>query len=250
MVDAAQINPQWLQDDPGLHARLRLHAGADAAQLPFEADVFDAGFSQFGVEYIGTAAMRELHRVLRPGAVFAAVLHHRDSRLLRIAREELAQQAWLRRDDGLLALAQTLIAPLARSASAEGRRALRDDVAANAGMARLHATLHALEQRIAESAWPAILAETRDAVVAVLQLAPREGEEFARHHLGRIVTELDAMRLRQQDLVDCGLDADGLRELLGPLGDADPQIAVLCFDDGEALAWAVQVRVGAATAPR
>ena len=52
--------------------------------LPFGDGSFDAAVSLFGIEYgdIGRTA-RELERVLKPGARFSFLVHHRDSEILR-----------------------------------------------------------------------------------------------------------------------------------------------------------------------
>lgn len=48
--------------------------------LPFGNSSFDAGVSQFGLEYSDVpSAAAELHRILSPGASVACLLHHADS---------------------------------------------------------------------------------------------------------------------------------------------------------------------------
>ncbi len=48
---------------------------ADAAVLPLPDENFDIAASQFGLEYAGPAAFDEAARIVRPGGVFAAVIH-------------------------------------------------------------------------------------------------------------------------------------------------------------------------------
>lgn len=52
--------------------------------LPFDDHSFDAAVSQFGIEYGNIfKTARELERVLKPGARFRFIVHHRDSQLVR-----------------------------------------------------------------------------------------------------------------------------------------------------------------------
>ncbi len=52
--------------------------------LPFDACRFDAAVSLFGIEYAAIdRTARELERVLKPGARFSFVVHHRESEIVR-----------------------------------------------------------------------------------------------------------------------------------------------------------------------
>lgn len=63
---------------------LTIHPWVSMEDLPFGEGSFDAAVSLFGVEYgdIGRIA-GELARVLKPGARFSFLVHHRDSEILR-----------------------------------------------------------------------------------------------------------------------------------------------------------------------
>jgi ubiquinone/menaquinone biosynthesis C-methylase UbiE len=65
-------------------ANLTIHTSVKMEALPFPDRSFDAATSQFGIEYgsiVDTA--RELGRVLKPGAAFCFLVHHRDSEIVR-----------------------------------------------------------------------------------------------------------------------------------------------------------------------
>lgn len=247
-VDAAAIAPGWIAAlSETERLRIGIHARVDAQQLPFEADHFDLCMSQYGIEYVGLPAMVEVRRVLRSGARFAAVLHHREALPVRIAREELEHLAWLSRHDGVLALARNLLEPMARSATPAGQATLRGDACANAGRAAFNACLEELELRLPQTAFPDVLHETRVAVTAALQRARSEGAAAGAAALTQLEHELEASALRQQELVDYALDERGVRELLDVLGDhspddPSPEIGVLKFEGGEIAGWAVQVQ--------
>lgn len=75
-------------------ANLTIHRWVSMEELPFGEDSFDAAISLFGIEYgnIDRTA-RELARVLRPGARFSFIVHHRESE---IASEGRTRRAALR----------------------------------------------------------------------------------------------------------------------------------------------------------
>lgn len=242
-VDAALVAPAWIDAlAPEARAALRVHAGVDAAALPFAAARFDLCMSQYGVEYAGLGAMREVARVLRPAGRFAAVLHHADSRPVRIARAELAHLGWLQ-EQGVLAAAAGMIEPMARAGTEPGRESLRHDPAANAARARFNQTMQALEAR-ARQPFADVLTETRDALAAVLQHARAAGEQPGRAALAAVAHGLEANELRQRELVDCALDEDGVRNLLAPLAAEDLHLAPIAFAPGEIAGWGVQARRG------
>lgn len=65
-------------------ANLTIHPWVSMEALPFGDDCFDAAVSLFGIEYGNIEkAARELERVLKAGARFSFVVHHRDSEILR-----------------------------------------------------------------------------------------------------------------------------------------------------------------------
>ena len=66
------------------HPQLQVLSSVCMEALPFDDNSFDAAVSQFGIEYgriFDTA--RELQRVLKPGARFCFLVHHRDSEFVR-----------------------------------------------------------------------------------------------------------------------------------------------------------------------
>lgn len=73
---------------------LTIHPWVSMEALPFEDGGFDAAISLFGIEYgdIGKTGA-ELARVLKPGAAFSFIVHHRESE---ISREGMARRRALR----------------------------------------------------------------------------------------------------------------------------------------------------------
>src|SRR3546814_136608 len=114
------------QPAPGRQA-LHFHSGVSAEALPFDDNSFDLVTSQYGIEYcddVRTAP--EVARVLAPDGRVALLLHHADSRLAQVAREELRLADWLLRPAGFLDLLQAIVPWVAQAATVEGRERLRD----------------------------------------------------------------------------------------------------------------------------
>jgi SAM-dependent methyltransferase len=74
----------WARVPTPSHANLDIHMSVSMESLPFGDSSFDAAVSLFGIEYgnvLETTA--ELARVLRPGALFSFLVHHRLSEIVR-----------------------------------------------------------------------------------------------------------------------------------------------------------------------
>ncbi len=245
-ADLAEISPPWLAGiAPELAARVRVHAGVDAAALPLPDAAFDLCMSQYGIEYAGEDAFREAARVLRPGARLAAVIHHVDSLPVRIARAELTHLDALLDADGLLARAAAMIEPMERAASEAGRRQLAHDAAANAARSAFNLALGDVQARIERGPFADVLIEQREALMALLATVPRIGVEAGQRAWEVQREALRAARLRQRELLEFACDAPRLQALAALLGDAAPSVDAVRFDNGELAGWGLlATRVG------
>lgn len=83
-VDLRVAGVDWADVPIAPVANLTIHPWVSMEDLPFGDACFDAAVSLFGIEYgdIGRIA-RELERVLKPGARFSFLVHHRESEILR-----------------------------------------------------------------------------------------------------------------------------------------------------------------------
>lgn len=245
-VDLAEIDPPWITQLPApVRACINVHPRVDVGLLPFDAARFALCMSQFGIEYAEPAALAELSRVLLPGGHLAALVHHVDALPVRIAREEIAHADWLAAQQ-LDALAAQLIAPMARSATAEGQAALRSDSDANDRRARFNGSLQRLQERMAESRYPDLLQETADALMAVLQRARLAGEPAASQALEAWRQSHRQSLLRQRELVAHAKDDAQLRDWLAHFPADEVRIGRTLFGNGELAAWSVVLRKPAA----
>src|SRR3546814_10256128 len=93
---------------------------------------FDLVTSQYGIEYCDDVRTTpEVARVLAPDGRVALLLHHADSRLAQVAREELRLADWLLRPAGFLDDLEAIAPWIRQATTAEGREALRDDTSAH-----------------------------------------------------------------------------------------------------------------------
>ena len=100
-VDLAALAPPWYQ--PADHESIAFHAGVLMEALPFADGGHDWVVSQYGFEYADRdAALSECLRVLAPQGRLAFVMHHVDSVLVAVGREELANIECLLAADGLV----------------------------------------------------------------------------------------------------------------------------------------------------
>lgn len=214
-VDLAGIAPAW--HDPATTPTLRFHAGVAMEALPFPDAGFDLVTSQFGFEYARRdAALAEVLRVLAPGGRIAFVMHHADSVLVRVAREEAAHEARLLAGDGLLAAAAAVLPWFARARAGEDLTGRAD---AESARRAYNAAVAGLAEAAQASSAPDLLLEARAQVHRLLQQA---GPDPA-SSLARLAAYRDAIRaagLRTAELVAHALDEATARALADAIAAA------------------------------
>lgn len=235
--DLAPVSPDWLAGlaDPD-RARISFLGEVDVSSLPCGEGSADLVTSQFGIEYVGEPAFREVARVLRRGGRLAAVLHHPDGLPVAIAKEELAHHAWLEAR-GWEDTVAGMIEPMARSATPAGRAALGQDASAQQSRRDFDAVLAPLRDRAAASAYPDLLLESWEQSAAVFAIARERGADAARMAWQGLGRKQAHAALRQQELVDCAADQPRLQAWASLLGDAAPELGVLRFHEGSIAGW-------------
>ena len=242
-VDLAQAPMPWLAQLPvNKQQQLHFHAGVDAAALPFASDQYDLCISQFGVEYVGQQAFEEALRVLKPQAVFAAVIHHIDALPVQIGRVECAHIDSLLEDDGLYAHAAEMIPPMALAATAEGREQLKQSASANAVRQAFNAALQRLQAAMHAAQYPDVFHDQLALVMQLLQQVPVLGVDEAKRRLHLLREALLDAKLRQQELVAYAADEAQIRTWMQPFTDAAMTLDILRFDNHAIAGWGVVVR--------
>ena len=244
-VDLAAVAPDWYRADR--HGRIRFHSGVRMEALPFADGSFDCVVSQFGFEYAERGpALAECLRVSRPGATLALVMHHHDSVLVRVGREELAHHGRLLATDGLLAAA---IAALPWIAQARSGQPITDLAAATAARGHYNDALQGLAEAARASFAPDLLLEVRQAVHRLLAGVHAGNLAATAAALQAYAGELDGARLRTAEMVADALSPQQLDALQQRLRQARPGLEVATVELAQAegvLAWSLLATAAAA----
>lgn len=241
-VDLAPVAPAWV--DAAARASVRFHPGIDMESLPFADASFDHIVSQFGFEYADhDRALSECLRVARPRASLAFVMHHADSVLVRVGREELRHHDLLQREDGLLVAARRVMPWIVRA-----RAGLPLGADALQARAQYNRAMDGIGDAVAASSVPDLLIEIRERIHRLLMGGA--GEAQARlEALQEIEASLRAARLRTAEMIGHALDEDRMARIEHRLLAARPALSIRCGElrqrEGR-LAWYLlaQVREG------
>ena len=238
-IDLAQIDPPWLAGlEGGVRKLIRVHSGVSATELPLPDASVDLVMSQFGIEYVGEAAIFEARRVLRPDGRLAAIVHHVDALPVTVGRAELEHIAMV--DElALLDLAQKMLEPMARSATAAGRQQLADDAEARQLRGQFNTALQQLSAAIDRKPHPDLLHEVREGLMRALQTAQQAGVAAAVQVLDTMGRSVEDSRLRQRELVDHAMTRRDFSSWASAFGDAQPVIETVDLRPGALAGWAV-----------
>ena len=242
-IDLAEVAPAWLASQPtACRDALHFHSGTSAETLPFADASFDLAVSQYGFEYCNLdSAIQELARVLKPAGRLALLMHHRDSRLAEVAREELRLSDWLLQSSGLLDRFGTIVPLFAQAATAEGRAHLAGDPTANATRDAFNRAMQSLTREAEASPFPDLLHEARTFVANTLQALGHDGDaEAALRGCHGYRQSLGDARLRYAELCDCAMDAGAIASLTGLLaahGFTTVEHAPIAHDNGMLMGW-------------
>ena len=235
-VDLAALAPSW--HDPVRHPGVRFHSGVRMEALPFADASFDCVVSQFGFEYADRErAAAECARVARAGACIVFVMHHVESVLVRVGREELAHQARLLDEDGGLVAAAHAVAPWI--AKAKAGEAVEAGEAVHA-RARYNTAMKSLEAVIAASPAPDLLLEAREAIHRTLM--DGRDAQVMRSAIDAYAADLAQARLRTAEMVAHAQDRSQVEALGRLLQAAGGGPEFTCVELGQAegvLAWAL-----------
>jgi hypothetical protein len=235
-VDLAEVAPAWYET--ATHEGVRFHAGVNMEALPFADGHFDLIVSQFGLEYADQLqALAECMRVANGHATFAFVMHHSESVLVRVGREELSHHDLLAAEGGLLSTAREVI-PWIERVRAGGTG---DSAMATRMRDRYNRAMRELAQVATASSAPDLLLEARDTVHGLVARVGSEGAaQPALDALETYSWQLKAGRLRTSEMVASALDLSQLDAFAQRFAWARPGSAIACSElrqEEGVLAW-------------
>lgn len=236
-VDQAELSPRW--HAPSAQPNIRFHPNVSIESLPFADAAFDAVVSQFGFEYAHReTAVRECMRVMRRDATLAFVMHHADSVLVQVGREELRHHELLAGDHGLLRMAIEVVPWMARV-----RRGERPDAQADAARERYNLALQNLAEAASGSNTPDLLHDARTTVHRLLSCVAADPAPVS-SALCAYAEMLQHARLRTAEMIACALDAAGIANLVSIIHSQLPtkqiRTSVLRQHEG-VVAWTLEV---------
>jgi len=244
-VDLSDISPDWWVQNhsvPG-HDKLSFHGNTRAEELPFADGSFQHIYSQFGIEYTDLKkSVPELLRVLQPTGSVRLIVHHPNSLLLQVAKEEFEHLQSVLAKDGLLACAQSILEPIYRAQSPEGIAQLKADPTANLAKKRFNQAQDDVSRRLASAAYPDVLQESRDCVARAVMMVQRRDLQGGRELLQQWLAELQDNQMRLEEIQSHALDVAGVEQLCADLtaGGGKTETTTL-FRDASVLAWVVRL---------
>ncbi len=241
-IDLAAIAPDWLHQQPqDCRQALHFHGGTTAEALPFEDASFTLITSQYGIEYCDTQrSLPELARVLAPAGRVALLLHHAESRLTEVAREEHHLTGLLLAPDGFLDRLQQIVPWLALATTPDGRARLQGNADANQARAAFNQGMQALQAEAKTSPVPDLLDDARQFASQALARLSGQPASDVLTHIRAWRTSLEDARLRYAELCACALDADqaaGFAQALDALGLRGVTFHPIAHDNGMLMGW-------------
>ena len=235
-IDLSRPAPGWI--DEGVHGdRIRI-----IGETPMEATGLPAGsvdllVSQFGIEYAERGRVQaECLRLLDETGRIAFVIHHADSVITHVAREEVEAIAFLLADDGLLASASALLPHMADAKAGQA--------ATSAAFQARDRFNHMLEQggRMAQtSSSPELLTQAAAGIRQFLSVVERGNLASLQRQLDAYREELRLASTRSAEQVACAMDADQLADFMQPFRDAGMTVAATALrESGQLIGWAVE----------
>ena len=217
-VDYAEIDPPALFTNTAFAEDLRkIHflsnTSIEATGLPDHA--YDLAMSQFGLEYADSdVVVAEVARVLkRRDAVFAAMVHHADSAIVRQAREG-ADQILACEKSGLHVAIRDLLGRLDKLAARD--KDLADDDRAKELRTAINQILAGLNQRGRQYRDPGQIVYYIENSMATFNPRVSGGMSLAERLalLRRVALETEAYKQRMRDLTSAALDDAAISHLV------------------------------------
>ena len=227
-VDYAEIDPPTLFSNTEfaqdlLKVRFLSNTPIEATGLPDHGH--DLAMSQFGLEYADAeAAVAEIARILkRRGAVFAAMIHHADSAIVRQARQAV-EQILACEKSGLHAAIRDLLGRLDKLAARDKDAA--DDERAKELRTAINRVLAGLNQWGRQFGDPGQIVYYIENSMATFNPRVSGGMSLAERlaMLRQVAAETEAYKQRMRDLTSAALDDAAIVHLVGQIQGAGFEI--------------------------
>ncbi|PXF64004.1 class I SAM-dependent methyltransferase [Kangiella spongicola] len=216
----------------------------DVNALPYLDEAFDIVTSQFGVEYaFETGVVKELCRVMKSTGKARLVLHHSDSILLKVAKEEMSHIDILSEKAGYIELIEQLIPVFAKLRNPANAKKLNKDEKAIRVRDLFNKESGVLLSRIERSNVPDILKDALNQSKKIFHVAKLQGSSAAKAELSRYKGELEQSRERMSDLVEVAVSKEQLEKLAETVNKFGKKITVQqeLKSNSHIVAWGVEI---------
>lgn len=239
-VDLARPAPSWF--DKEHHGKTIRFLGETAMEATgLASDCADAVISQFGIEYGARDKVQaECARLLRPDGRFAFVIHHHDSVITQVARDESIAQALLLSNGGLIEATNNLSPHLARVRAGE----MPGELANQARQAFNKAMDDTLELSANLSA-PDLLQQVVELTQQLFAKLDMGSLDEVQSEIAELHAGIEWARLRTREQMECALSEACLRIFLQPFSDMGYQVDITRIQEsGHLIAWGVTGKMG------
>lgn len=218
--------------------------GTDITSLPYPNQTFDLVTSQFGIEYaLKTKVVAEFCRVLKSGGKARFVLHHHNSVLVEVAKEEMTHTDLLFTKGGYLDAIEQLLPMFAKLRNPANAKKLNKDQEAIHAREVFNKESEILINKINKSNVPDILKDALNASQRLLGIAKEKGSSAAKAELKRYKTELEQSRDRMTDLVNVAVTKEQLEELEEAVKKFEREFSVQkeLKSNSHIVAWGIEI---------
>ncbi len=221
-VDQAKINPAAiLAQRPALLGDITFHSQTPAEKTPFPDGYFQAVAGQYALEYTPVeATIAELGRITAPGARGLFVIHHDDSIVLTVTREELGTARMLLSEGDLFERTRDVVRSVAPANTPEKKQALMRDTLAQQRSDAFNRAAALVNDALRVTTQPEMLQTALGHVGEALKNCSQWGLEQSLNYLDGAENDIKANIERLRDLVRVSSSPDRVEEILAMFRDA------------------------------
>ncbi|GEM_PF-1746993 len=244
-VDLSDIDKTTVEDQfEKYKANVDFRYGINISELPFEAGVFDLITSQFGVEYaLGGAVLKEVCRVMDQTGAARFAVHHKESALVTVAKEEIKHIDLLLAKDGYFDSVNTLIPIFSKLRNPANAKKINKDNNATRARERFNNESQKVVKQAENSSVPDLLQNSLRFSRHIFDLAKIKGRSVAKNEYSRYKNELNLSKERLLELITAAMDEADVKKLEEDMLTYGKQITKKeeLKNDGKIVAWGIEI---------
>lgn len=239
-VDISDLDEALADNDD----RIELQYNISVTDLPFEDGTFDMVTSQFGIEYgLNERSIAEFCRVLKKDGVIRFALHHKESILINVAKEEIKHIQLLLSDSGYLKCISNLIPIFAKLKNPANAKKLSNDSDAILKRDAFNKESQKIIDCLKNTSVPELLEDSLKFSHRVFEIA-KKSRALAKKEAAKYESQLREAKERMEELIEVSLSVSDLHELDKKLKKYEKKISFKkeLRNNDEIVAWGVEIR--------